>query len=247
MIKRKGDLPTMKPLIGIMATIHDIKDIPGFTRLNNTYVISVSQAGGVPIVIPTRLTDEERTRIVDLCDGFLFSGGIDITPSFFGEDAHEKTGESHYALDQLQLSLMKDVIKTRKPLLGICRGHQVLNVACGGSLYQDLSESPGVYIKHRQETPQGDVSHKITIDPDSVLARFLGTEIMVNSYHHQSVKKPGSNIKITAHSADGIVEAIELTDYPFGIGVQWHPEVMAAVGDTSMCPLFEAFVKACKN
>ena len=236
----------MKPIIGIMATIHDIKDNPGFTKLNNTYVISVSKAGGIPIVIPTHLTDEERDRIVGICDGFLFSGGIDITPSFFGEDAHAGIGECHYGLDLVQLSLMKEVIRARKPLLGICRGHQVLNVACGGSLYQDLAEIPGVYLKHRQETPQGDVCHKISFEPDSCLAKLLGTEIMTNSYHHQSVKKPGENVRITAYSADGVVEAVELTDYPFGIGVQWHPEVMAAAGDKSMWPLFEGLVKACQ-
>ena len=234
----------MKPVIGIMATINDINDIPGFTHLNNTYVISVSKAGGIPIVIPTRLTNEERTRIVQLCDGFLFSGGIDVSPSFYGEDAHEKLGVTDSSLDQVQFALMKDVMAVQKPILGICRGHQVLNAVCGGTLYQDLSESKDTYIKHRQQTPQGEVSHRITIEPDSMIAVLLGTEIMVNSYHHQSVKKPGHGVAITAWSADGIAEAIELKDYPFAIGVQWHPEAMVAFGDTTMCPLFEALVKA---
>lgn len=237
----------MKPVIGIMANINDINDVPGFTHLNNTYVISVSKAGGVPIVIPTRLTDTELAQIVQLCDGFLFSGGIDVSPSFYGEDAHEKLGATSCSLDQIQLSLMKGVMAAKKPVLGICRGHQILNVACGGTLYQDLSESKNTYIKHRQQTPQGEVSHRITIEPDSMLSQLLGTEVMVNSYHHQSVKKLGHNVVITAWSADGIAEAIELKDYPFAIGVQWHPEVMVAFGDRTMCPLFEALVQAsCK-
>lgn len=234
----------MKPVIGIMATIGDMNEAMNFTRLNNTYVISVSQAGGVPIVIPPRLTEDEMSRIIEICDGFLFSGGIDVTPSLYGEDAHEKLGETHYAMDQVQLALLKKVMEARKPLLGICRGHQVLNVACGGTLYQDLSETENLYIKHRQQTSWGDVSHRITITENSLLADILGTEIMVNSYHHQSVKDPGTNVVITAYSADGIAEAIEVKDYPFAVGVQWHPEIMVAFGDTTMCPLFEALIKA---
>lgn len=237
----------MQPLIGIMATIHELNDVPGFTRLNNTYVISVSQAGGVPIVIPTRLTEAERQRIVTLCDGFVFSGGIDITPSFFGEDAHAGIGECHFGLDQVQLDLMHDVLRARKPLLGICRGHQLLNVACGGTLYQDLSEIPNQVLKHRQDTPYGDVVHRITIQEDSLLADLLGTDILVNSYHHQSVKDAGHGVRITAYAADGVAEAIELTDYPFAVGVQWHPEVMVTAGDQSMLPLFEKLVEAAQT
>lgn len=237
----------MQPIIGIMATIHELNDVPGFTRLNNTYVLSVSQAGGIPIVIPTCLTENEISRIVDLCDGFLFSGGIDITPSFFGEDAHAGIGECHYGLDLVQFNLIKRVLDVRKPLLGICRGHQLLNVACGGTLYQDLSEFSAKVLKHRQETPYGDVAHRITIAEDSLLAQMLGTSIMVNSYHHQSVKTAGSDVRITAYSVDGVAEAIELPDHPFAVGVQWHPEVMVTVGDTSMLPLFQKLIEAAKN
>lgn len=237
----------MQPIIGIMATIHELNDVPGFTRLNNTYVLSVSQAGGIPIVIPTCLTENEISRIVDLCDGFLFSGGIDITPSFFGEDAHAGIGECHYGLDLVQFNLIKRVLDVRKPLLGICRGHQLLNVACGGTLYQDLSEFSAKVLKHRQETPYGDVAHRITIAEDSLLAQMLGTSIMVNSYHHQSVKTAGSDVRITAYSADDVAEAIELPDHPFAVGVQWHPEVMVTAGDTSMLPLFQKLIDTAGN
>lgn len=234
----------MKPLIGIMASIGELKDVPGITQLNNTYVISVSQAGGIPIIIPTRLTPEERTRITELCDGFVFSGGIDITPSLFDEDPHEKLGATSYPLDMVQLPLMQEIIRARKPVLGICRGEQVLNVACGGSLYQDISESPDLFVKHSQKSVPGDVSHRVFIEPDTLLFRLFGKEIMTNSYHHQSVKKPGKDIVISARSADGIVEAIEIRDYPFGVGVQWHPEMMITFGDETMCPLFEALIQA---
>lgn len=237
----------MQPIIGILATIQELHNVPGFTHLDNSYVVSVSQAGGVPVVIPTRLTEEERKRIVALCDGFVFSGGIDITPSLFGEDAHAGIEECHFGLDQLQLSMMHDVLRARKPLLGICRGHQLLNVACGGTLYQDLSELPGVCLKHRQETPFGDLAHRVTIAEDSQLADLFGTSIMVNSYHHQAVKDPGRGIRITAYSADHVAEAIELTDYPFAVGVQWHPERMISTGDRSMLPLLEKLVEASQN
>lgn len=237
----------MQPIIGIMATIHELHNVPGFTHLDNNYVLPVSMAGGVPIVIPTHLTDAEADRIVDLCDGFLFSGGIDISPSFFGEDAHAGIEDCHYGLDLVQFTLIKKVLAARKPLLGICRGEQLLNVACGGTLYQDLGEQPGVFIKHRQQTPFRDVAHRVTIAEDSELAKLLGTSTMVNSYHHQAVKEAGEGVRITAYSADHVAEAIELPDYPFAVGVQWHPERMVSMGDRTMLPLFEKLIEAAQN
>lgn len=233
-----------KPLIGIMASIGELKDVPGITQLNNTYIISVSKAGGIPIIIPTRLTQEEIKRITELCDGFVFSGGIDITPSFFDEDPHEKLGATSYPLDMVQIPLMQEIVRARKPFLGICRGEQILNVALGGSLYQDISEYPELFVKHSQKSIPGDVSHRVFIEPDTLLFSLFGKEIMTNSYHHQSVKKPGENIVISARSSDGIVEAIEIKDYPFGVGVQWHPEMMITAGDETMCPLFEKLIQA---
>ena len=235
----------MRPVIGIMAHLNTGKGPFGHSHTGNTYVLSVSKAGGIPVIIPTILSDEEQQKLIGLFDGFLFSGGIDISPSFYGEDAHLKLGLTNSSLDQLQIPFLQKVLKTGKPVLGICRGNQVLNVACGGTLYQDLSEIPGTYLKHFQETKDGDISHHVSILPDSILSRLYGSEIMVNSYHHQAVKDCGRNIEPIAYSPDGVVEAIQLKDYPYGLGVQWHPETMFATGDASMRPLFESFIQAC--
>lgn len=238
----------MKPLIGIMAHLLPDKGVFGHSHIGNTYVRSVTMAGGVPVILPTTMSSEERKRLIDLCDGFLFSGGIDISPSFYGEDAHTKLGETNLAFDQVQIPMMQEILKVKKPVLGICRGHQLLNVACHGTLYQDISEIPDTYIKHFQQTAPGDISHQVFLEPSSILSDLYKTEtIMVNSYHHQAVKKTGEGIRPIAYSADGVVEAIELLDYPFALGIQWHPEAMFSTGNESMRPIFESFVHASKK
>lgn len=235
----------MKPIIGLMAHMDTEKGPFGHSHLGNTYILSISRAGGVPLMIPARLQEDERERLVPLCDGFLFTGGVDISPYFYGEDAHEKVGFTDSVLDEVQIPFMKMALAADKPILGICRGHQVLNVACGGTLYQDLSEIPGVYVKHFQKTRSGDVSHMVNLKPGSLLFTLYGEKIMVNSYHHQAVKKCGKNVKPVAYSADGVVEAIEVAGHSYAMGVQWHPEAMYAVGNPSMEPLFASFVEAC--
>lgn len=235
----------MKPVIGIMAHLNNEKGVFGHSHVGNTYVLSVSKAGGIPVIIPTILSEEEQNKLVGLFDGFLFTGGIDVSPSFYGEEAHQKLGATDSSLDQCQIPFLQKILKTRKPVLGICRGNQVLNVACGGTLYQDISEIPNTCLKHFQETKPGDTSHHVSICSDSILSKLYGSNIMVNSYHHQAVKDCGRNVIPIAYSSDGVVEAIQLKDYPYGLGIQWHPELMFAVGDDSMRPLFESFIEAC--
>lgn len=236
----------MKPIIGITAHIDKAKNSPlGRSSIGNTYVDSITKAGGIPIILPVFISHSEMEEYLKICDGFLFSGGIDISPQFYNEDAHEKLGETLMDLDRSQIPLMKKVLGIKKPVLGICRGIQVLNVACGGSLYQDLSEHEGTFVKHFQATGPGDVSHQVLLEQNSLISPLFSEKIWVNSYHHQAVKDPGNGVKIIAHSLDGIVEAIQIEDYPYGLGVQWHPEAMFAHGDLSMKPLFESFVQAC--
>ena len=239
----------MKPVIGITAHImSDLSSLShepfGHSHIGNTYVISISKAGGIPVIIPSSLNEEERAKIVEMCDGFLFSGGLDISPSFYNEDAHMNLNRTNIAFDRTQIGLMKDVIRARKPVLGVCRGHQVMNVASGGSMYQDIGEIPGSYIKHSHETGNADIAHKVLIKEDSMLHKLFGDQTMVNSYHHQAVKDLGENVKAVAFAADGVVEAIEIQDYPFGLGVQWHPEAMYAIGNDAMKPIFDAFIAA---
>lgn len=238
----------MKPLIGITSHIQKSENSPlGRSSIGNTYIDSITKTGGIPVILPVFMSDPEMEEYLKICDGFLFSGGIDISPQFYQEDAHEKLGETRMDLDRSQIPFMKKILEHQKPVLGICRGIQVLNVACGGTLYQDLSEHEGTCIKHFQQTGAPDVSHQVTLDGDSILSDIFTSRFWVNSYHHQAVKDPGTGVKVIAHSPDGIVEAVQLEDHPYGLGIQWHPEAMFAHGDLSMRPLFESFVRSCSK
>lgn len=235
----------MKPIIGIFSVI-------GFSGsaerscVNTGYINSVAKAGGLPVLIPV-ITDEALLKqYADMCDGFLFAGGIDVSPCFFNEQPTQLNGENSIRLDNFQLPLARLVVEKRKPYLGICRGIQLINVALGGSLYQDVHEFKPDVIKHQQQTDRGDISHIVKAEPDSLIGKLFGSEFWVNSYHHQSVKAIGDGLRVTATAPDGIIEALEAVDYPFGVSVQWHPEIMCEhTGD--MYELFESFVNACRS
>ena len=151
----------MKPVISIVSHVATVKSPLGTTSLGNSYVVSIEKTGGTPLILPCYIRESDMDTYLSLCDGFLFSGGIDISPSYYNEEPHVKLGATDHALDESQITFMKKVLDRGKPVLGICRGHQVLTVASGGTLYQDLSEHEGTYIKHFQETAIGDTSHKI--------------------------------------------------------------------------------------
>ena len=233
----------MLPLIGI--TTMNIKN-PGssaeLTANGWTYTDAISKAGGLPVLLPSLTDSAQLDALTERCDGFIFSGGIDVTPCCYGEMPHPLLGETSLKLDRSQIGLMKRVIAAGKPFLAICRGHQVLNVACGGTLYQDNSLHGGEIARHMVKNDRGDVSHQITVHPDTMLHTMFGDRIWINSYHHQSIHKLGEGLKVTAVADDGIIEAVELTDYPYGIGLQWHPEAMLPADDT-MLPLFTRLIK----
>lgn len=230
-----------KPVIGIV-TILDEHAVPRvFTNIN--YPNAVIRGGGIPVMLPPTKSEEILEQYVEVCDGFLFSGGQDISPCRYGELPNRLVGPTSLFLDDYQLSLMKLVLDSRKPVVAICRGIQVMNVACGGTLYQDLTEFSSSVSKHMQETDRGDVSHPVTIHEDTQLFELFGSRIWTNSYHHQALKQVAENLRVAAQSDDGVVEAVEVRDYPFGIGLQWHPEAMM-FSDDAMLPLFEAFIQA---
>lgn len=237
----------MKPVIGIISHIDTARSPLGTSSLGNTYVNSIEAVGGMPIILPCYINADNMDDYLKLCDGFLFSGGIDISPSYYNEEPHLKLGATDLALDEGQITFMRKVLEANIPVLGICRGHQVLTVATGGTLYQDLSEHEGTYIKHSQETVNGNYSHKIYFEPGSILHSIFGDWTYGNSYHHQATKSIGPDVRITAYSEDRIPEAIQIGSKAFALGVQWHPEAMYAHGDERMRPLFEAFIQACKK
>lgn len=235
-----------KPVIGIVGNILsmeiDIIGSIGRAYTEDAYIKSVELAGGVPVVLPVIESESVMIRQLEICDGILFPGGRDIHPSYYGEEEKKLLGEVLTRSDDYQVALCKVAIEIGKPILAICRGFQMLNVACGGSLYQDLSYYSEKTLNHVQLCKPYEVAHKVEIKEKSRLYDLFGLEIMVNSYHHQSIKKIGDNLILAASAADGVVEAIEMNNGQFAIGVQWHPEMMMEKSD-DMLPLFKVFIE----
>ncbi len=213
----------MKPKIGVI--------ICGFIEdkqfVTNAYIQSIRYSGGIPLILPLIRSDRMLEEYTSLCDGFLFCGGGDITPLLFGQEPKSGNGKNNITLDLFQIRLMKRVLSSRKPVLSICRGMQIFNVACGGTIFQDISLQPGKHLDHMQQSfSRQEVSHKIFVTPDSQLKKYIGSYLFVNSYHHQTLNKLGKSLKVCATASDSTIEAIEMLSHPFAIGVQWHPESM---------------------
>lgn len=237
-----------KPIIGINSTrlikpetpySHSVMD-----SISNDYVESIIKSGGVPIILPI-LSDEESIRQqIELLDGVLLTGGIDINPLLYNEEPSPKLGFIYPDKDNFDILIVKIALELKKPILAICRGHQILNIALGGTLYQDLSYMDGCYIKHHQQSKDGAASHTLNISKNSILHKALGDSVISNSFHHQAIKDLAPDFKVTAYSKDNVIEAIEKCNEKFVVGVQFHPEIMTAYGDNNMLRLFEAFIKA---
>lgn len=236
----------MRPRIGITCGLSG-EGRPAFT-VKEAYVRAVFTAGGLPILLPPvgdGLTLEPPVEAwLEGLDGLLLPGGGDVDPVFFGEEPRPGLGDVEPERDVLELALVQAALAAGLPILGVCRGCQVLNIAAGGSVYQDLpGELPGV-LKHRQAAPMWYPTHLVQVEPGSRLAQLLGvTELRVNTSHHQAVKRVAPGWVVTARAADGVVEGIELPKHPFALGVQWHPEAMVE-RDPVQRRLFAALVEA---
>lgn len=214
------------------------------TCVANNYMNSVMLAGAIPFVLPCIANEEVIEEQLKNLDGIIFSGGEDCLPLIYGEETLSKCGKITPERDEADIMFLKKALELRIPILGICRGTQVLNVILGGSLYQDLSYmEKDVFLKHQQELNQAQASHKVQIEKDSFLSDIFGEEAWVNSFHHQAVKELASCFRVTAKSSDGVIEAYEsLCEEHFMLGVQWHPEMMAARGNEQMLNLFKKFI-----
>jgi putative glutamine amidotransferase len=237
------------PIIGITSTSLETDSGALRTGQNDAYVDSLVRAGAAPILIPN-LAERERLRpLYELLDGLLLSGGGDVDPSHFGESRHEKCGPAHAARDETELLLTRWVMGEGKPLLAICRGIQVLNVALGGSLYQDIGSQVPEALRHNwsSDAARKQTVHDVSVEPKTRLAGIVGTRsLAVNSFHHQALKDVASELVVTARAADQIIEAVEAPGHPFAIGVQWHPEEMSQ-DDTLAQRLFDALINACQD
>jgi putative glutamine amidotransferase len=211
-----------------------------------TYVRAIQQAGGTPLIIPPLMQDDDWQGLLAHLDGLLFSGGEDISPDRYGQKVEPWTGGVDEDRDYAELGLLRAWLPLGKPLLAICRGHQVFNVALGGTLVQDITTQFPDALDHAYTParPMEQDVHTVDMIEGSHLAQILGgTRFAVNSAHHQAVIEPGRDVSIVARASDGIVEATEITAHPFCISVQWHPEAMVKASE-SMRPLFATFVGA---
>lgn len=235
-----------KPIIGITGNYNDneLKLLPGYFR-------SVEAAGGMPVVIPPRrkANAEAIDAILNGIDGLLLSGGADINPIFLNEDPVPALHGINRERDEWELALTQAAYTHQVPMLGICRGIQVLAAALGGSVMQDIQTSlPNTsLIKHSQDADRGVATHFVEAEADSTIASLLGRRFAVNSFHHQAVDEAGPRFRVTARSADGVVEAMESVEMKDIIGVQWHPECFLLDDDDCMMPLFRHFVQCAKS
>ncbi len=233
-----------KPLIGITCDDETkyLGDIPRFfQQLNDSYVKAVEEAGGIPLVIPNGLKEEKLKQLAEDLDGFLFSGGVDVDPGRYGQEKDETVVSVSKKRDETEFTLLKHVLDdTKKPVLCICRGMQMLNAALGGTLIQDLEKAG--YEKHFLiDNPRNVFTHEIVVEEDSKLKKILKDEIRVNSFHHQALGEVSERLKVTAHSKkDHVIEAAEMPGERFVLAVQWHPEELIANG--SHLALFKEFV-----
>lgn len=219
-------------------------------ELAEGYWRSIELAGGIPVVIPPTDNRALIGTLLDRIDGLLLSGGADLNPLFTGEDPLPALGRINPRRDAGELLMARLAYDRNVPLLGICRGMQVLTVALGGCIYQDMATCmpQGTrLIKHDQDAPRHTATHRVTAEAGSLVGRLLGEAFAVNSFHHQAVAEAGPRLRVTARSADGVAEAVESAEMKSVVGVQWHPECFALADDRSMAPLFRHFVEEAES
>jgi len=241
-----------RPLIGIPAqTLQAIDGIPEVLPhswvMNSRYYLAAAAMGAVPVMIPLFDHDPGTLRaIYDRLDGLMLAGGVDLEPATFGEAPHPQLGRTDRSRDEVELQLARWAIAEGKPVLGLCRGLQVLNVAMGGTLYQDIeAQIPGA-MRHDYFPgfPRDYLAHEVSLTEGSRLRRAIGeSRLAVNSMHHQAVKSLAPGLLVSARADDGVIEAIEAPGPTYLVGVQWHPEVFEQ-RDERTHRLFQSFVGA---
>lgn len=243
----------MRPLIGIPCHAGQRPARPGENTgaerpiyyNNRSYIQAVESAGGVPILIPI-LTDLSGLQVLlPRLDGLLLSGGIDVDPRHYHEEPHPELGETNPQLDELELALARWALREKVPTLGICRGMQVLNVAFGGDLYQDLqAQYPGSLKHPNWDLPRNKIVHKVHVEANSLMAEVLKKhDLRVNSLHHQAARKPGNGVQLSGFAEDGVPEMLEVPGHPFMLGAQCHPEEIYS-DEPAWQRLFGAFIEA---
>lgn len=242
-------MAAMKPLIAVPTrSISESEIDPCMNGAFTTYLEAIAQAGGIPLMIPLTCGDEVAHEIFSRCHGLLLCGGEDVDPALYGEDADPKLGVTAPARDRMEMLLIERARTRRIPIWGICRGIQILNVACGGTLIQDISDDQTTGVQHRDREDSGSwfaMRHQLRFETECRLSKILGVrELKVNSLHHQAVKAVGTGLTVVGRSEDGIVEALESADDHWVVAVQCHPEALQGEHDQRWAKVFSAFIAA---
>lgn len=242
---------TDKAVIGISCSWHSEKEAPFMgNQLNyacHDYVRSVVEAGAVPVLLPYVDHFQDQQPLLDIwmdhIDGLILTGGHDLEPEQYGQEPQQKLGPTWRGRDTFDIALFREAVKRSIPILGVCRGFQLINVVLGGTLLQDLSYSDTPLLKHVQGHSYKEATHWVTIRKGSILADIAGEKFYVNSWHHQTVQKAGSGLMVSARSSDGVIEAVEDAERHI-LAVQWHPEMMSE-NSGEMKRLFRYFADDC--
>jgi putative glutamine amidotransferase len=211
--------------------------------LNQSYSIAVARAGAVPVILPTVRPGDDPNDLLDRLDGLLLSGGYDCAPCLYGEETLNQSVEIDARRDEWELPLIRAAVERGFPTMAICRGIQSLNVALGGTLFQDLPTQQPTEIRHRQSEERDVATHTIEVASGSRLAGIVGRSLEVNSFHHQSLKKVAEGLRVVACAPDGVIEAVEGTGEAFLLAVQFHPEEMV-FRSAEQQRLFDALAQA---
>lgn len=230
----------MKPVIGMFSEIDD----EGVTKQLPEYTEAILAAGGLPFPIPYIADGVGLEAYLELCDGFLFSGGVDINPERYGEKPSAHCGPVELLRDAQEFAAAELVLKSKKPILAICRGAQLINVALGGSLFQDVPSEAPSEISHRQSDGKYAPSHTVRVLEGTPLRTLVVRERMTaNSFHHQAIKRLGRGLSVMATADDGIVEAVYLEGEGYLRAYQWHPERLFKTSEDNLS-LFKDFIRA---
>ena len=232
-----------KPLIAV-TPMYDSKDERYV--LKAAYMQMLEGLGALPVIMPLTTDEAVQDRFLDLCDGLLLSGGADIDPARYGQIDEGLCGGISPLRDEVEIALCRMAVARDMPVLGICRGHQILNVALGGTMYQDLKVQQGTTCEHMVPNPVGGMVHEVAIVPGSPLAALQGGEtMMVNSRHHQAVRDVAPDLVVQATSPDGVIESVYLPGKRFVWGVQWHPESIWDISEENR-RIAEEFLRAAR-
>ena len=232
---------SVRPLIGLTPSISDNHKQ---TTENLDYTDAVRRSGALPLIIPMTDDEDMLLEVFDKMDGFVFTGGADITPSLYGQETLPACGSTEPMRDRMEMILLRRCLETGKPFLAICRGFELLNIALGGTLYQDIETQRPDSLYHPCYSTPADQVHTVIVVPGTRLMSIENAEeVHVNSRHHQGVNEVGKGLVISARASDGLVEGLELPDHPFAVGVQWHPETLSSFAPEAQ-RLFDALKAA---